>query len=238
MKMSKLGLSTNRNRLQSEDSLSLRIMLQAGLIHRYGSGIYGLHNLLVRSLEKTKHIIRTVLESYDCVEILLPSLQPQGIWMESGRWSKYANSGQMFICNMSNGTFCLAPTAEEAVLAFAKDSLKSYKNLPVTFFQIGPKFRNELRARGGLLRGKEFLMMDGYSFHSSAESLEEEYLNIKNAYFKIFSELGLDVIPVAAVNGDMGGKVSEEFMFISEAGEDTMLVNESKTITVFFNNRS
>ena len=81
-------------------------------------------------------------------------------------------------------------------------------------------------------------MMDGYSFHSSAESLEEEYLNIKNAYFKIFSELGLDVIPVAAVNGDMGGKVSEEFMFISEAGEDTMLVNESKTITVFFNNRS
>ncbi len=227
MKMSKLALSTSKNRLNSDECLSLRILLQAGLLRRYGAGIYGQHNLLVRSQEKIKQIIRSTLESYDCVEISLPALQPKNIWEESGRWNQYSDSGQMFYCNMQNGTFCLAPTAEEAVFTFVRDNLKSYKDLPVNLYQIGPKFRNELRVRGGLLRSKEFSMMDAYSFHSSEESLKEEYSRMKEAYFKIFAQIGLNVIPVAAVNGDMGGKMSEEFMFISDAGEDIMLVDES-----------
>lgn len=227
MKMSKLALTTSKNRLSSDECLSLKILIQAGLLRRYGAGIYGQHNFLVKAQEKVKSIVRSTLEAYDCVEIALPSLQPKYIWEESGRWDKYANSGQMFICDMSNGMFCLAPTAEEAVFTFVRDNLKSYKDLPVTLYQIGPKFRNELRARGGLLRSKEFSMMDAYSFHSSEKCLKEEYARMKEAYFKIFSEIGLKVIPVAAVNGDMGGKLSEEFMFISEAGEDTMLVDET-----------
>lgn len=226
MKMSKLALVTSKNRLSSDECLSLRILFQSGLLRRFGGGIYGQHNFLVKAQEKIKHIIRGTLDSYDCVEIALPALQPQYIWEESGRWNKYANSGQMFICNMSNGTFCLAPTAEEAVFTFVRDNLRSYKDLPVNLYQIGPKFRNELRVRGGLLRSKEFVMMDAYSFHSSEACLKEEYSRMKEAYYHIFSTIGLDVIPVAAVNGDMGGKLSEEFMFVSEAGEDTMLVDE------------
>ncbi len=230
MKFSKLALSTSKNRLNSDECLSHRILLQSGLLRRYSSGIYGNHNLLVRSQEKIKQIIRSVLESYDCVEVSLPALQPKYIWEESGRWNKYVDSGQMFSCKMSNGTYCFAPTAEEAIFTFVRDTLKSYKDLPVNLYQIGPKFRNELRARGGLLRSKEFSMMDAYSFHSSTESLKEEYAKMKEAYFKIFKEIGLNVIPVAAMNGDMGGNLSEEFMFISDAGEDVILVDSTGKI--------
>lgn len=230
MKMSKLALSTSKNRLSSDECLSLKILLQAGLLHRYGAGIYGQHNLLVRSQEKIKKIIRSTLEKYDCVEVSLPALQPQNIWKESGRWDQYSVSGQMFFCEMQNGTFCLAPTAEEAIFTFVKDSLKSYKDLPVNLYQIGPKFRNEIRVRGGLLRSKEFLMMDAYSFHSSEKSLKEEYDKMKEAYFEIFAKIGLNIIPVAALNGDMGGKVSEEFMFLSEAGEDVILVDDKNKL--------
>lgn len=230
MKMSNLALSTNKHRLSSDECLSFRILLQAGLLCRYGTGIYAQHNLLVRSQEKIRQIIRSTLEFYDCVEVSLPILQPKYIWEESGRWDHYANSGQMFISNMSNGTYCFAPTAEEAMFSLVKDTLKSYKDLPVNLYQIGPKFRNELRARGGLLRTKEFLMMDAYSFHSSEKSLKEEYCRMKEAYFKIFEQIGLNVIPVAAVNGDMGGNMSEEFMFLSDSGEDTILVDETGKI--------
>lgn len=230
MKMSKFALVTYKDRISSDECLSLRILLQSGLLYRFGGGIYGQHNFLVRAQEKIKSIIRETLDSYDCVEISLPALQPKHIWEESGRWEKYANSDQMFICEMSNGTFCLAPTAEEAVFTFARNSLRSYKDLPVNLYQINQKFRNEIRVRGGLLRSKEFTMMDAYSFHSSEASLIEEYANMKKAYYEIFSKIGLNVIPVAAVNGDMGGKLSEEFMFISEAGEDMMLVDETGTI--------
>lgn len=230
MKMSKLALATSKNRLNSDECLSLRILYQSGLLRRYGAGIYGQHNILVKATEKVKAIVRKTLESYDCIEVSLPALQPKRIWEESGRWDKYADNGQMFYCKMGNGTFCLAPTAEEAVFTFVRDTLKSYKDLPVNLYQIGPKFRNELRVRGGLLRSKEFLMMDAYSFHASENCLKEEYARMKEAYHTIFSKIGLTAIPVAAVNGDMGGKLSEEFMFISEAGEDTMLVDETGTV--------
>lgn len=230
MKMSKLALTTSKSRIDSDECLSSRILLQSGLICRYGSGIYGQHNFLVKVQEKIKNIIRNSLDSYDCIEVSLPILQPKQIWVASGRWNQYVDSDQMFITNTKNGTYCFAPTAEEAIFKFVENNLKSYKNLPVTLYQIGPKFRNEIRVRGGLLRSKEFSMMDAYSFHSSESSMKKEYARIREAYYSIFSELGLNVIPVAAINGEMGGKLSEEFMFISDAGEDTILVDDTNQI--------
>ena len=132
----------------------------------------------------------------------------------------------MFSIQTEKGSYCLAPTAEEAVVEFAREKLKSYKNLPVTFYQIGEKYRNEIRARGYLLRGKSFPMMDAYSFNSSTEDLEKTYNNIRKAYLEIFEEIGLEAIPVAADNGAMGGRKSEEFMLLSSIGEDTILYDE------------
>ena len=231
--MSHSALNISKNRINSADeSLATRILLQSGLLYRYSAGIYGKHNLLVLAQEKINNVVRNVLGKYGCVEVSLPLLQPKQIWEQSGRWSDYCNSGQMFTSSMKNGDYCMAPTAEEAMLTFVRNNLRTYKNLPVNLFQIGTKFRNELRSRGGLLRSKEFLMMDAYSFHESEDDLRREYINMKQAYNEIFMKLGLTVLPVAALNGDMGGKVSEEFMCISESGEDTILVNDEGTIGI------
>lgn len=230
MKLSRAAVLTSKERANSEEMLSQQILFQSGLLKRYGAGIYGKHNLLVKAQANIEKVIRDALNRHDCVEVCLPILQPKSIWEASGRWTNYYESGQMFYSDMPNGSFCMAPTAEEAVFEFVRDSLKSYKDLPANVYQIGGKFRNELRARGGLLRSKEFMMMDSYSFDASEEDMKKEYINIRNAYIEIFKELGLDVIPVSALNGDMGGKMSEEFMFISDAGEDTILVNEDHTM--------
>lgn len=229
--MSRMALNISKNRTNTDkESLATRILLQSGLLYRYSTGIYGKHNLLVLAQENVNAVVRTALCKHDCVEVSLPLLQPKQIWEQSNRWADYYGSGQMFTCSMKNGTYCMAPTAEEAMLTFVRNKLESHKDLPVNIFQIGTKFRNELRSRGGLLRTKEFLMMDAYSFHESEEDLKKEYLNMKQAYCEIFEKLGLKVLPVAALNGDMGGKISEEFMCISESGEDTILVNDERTI--------
>lgn len=225
MKLSRGNFFTSRERVSNE-TLSQQILLQGGQIKRYATGIYAKNNFLVKAQANIENIIRQVLEKYDCIEVALPLLQPQAIWESSGRWEVYNKSGQMFFCDMPNGTFCMAPTAEEAVLEFVRTAVKSHKDLPINIYQIGSKFRNELRSRGGLLRSKEFTMMDAYSFHSSQESLSKEYDNMRSAYLEIFSQLGLRVIPVKALNGDMGGNYSEEFMCIADSGEDTILVND------------
>lgn len=230
MKLSRAAILTSKDRLESNELLSQQILFQAGLIKRYVSGIYGKHNFLVKAQANIESLIRDVLDTYDCVEVSLPLLQPKSIWDASGRWSSYAESGQLFYCQMPNGNFCLSPTAEEAVITFVRDNLKSYKDLPVNVYQIGAKFRNELRSRGGLLRSKDFTMMDAYSFHESEASLKQEYERMKQAYLEIFNQLGLDVIPVGALSGDIGGNFSEEFMFLSEKGEDTILVSKDNSM--------
>lgn len=230
MKLSRAAILTSKEKSKSDEMLSQQLLFQSGLLKRYGAGIYGKHNFLVKAQSNIERIIRTVLNKYDCIEVCLPVLQPKAIWEASGRWEAYHQSGQMFYCDMPNGSFCMSPTAEEAVFEFVRDNLRSYKDLPANVYQIGSKFRNELRARGGLLRSKEFTMMDAYSFDATEEGMKQEYANMRNAYIEIFKQLGLNVIPVSALNGDMGGKISEEFMFISEAGEDTILVNEDHTL--------
>ncbi len=225
MRLSRGNFTTNRERVSNE-ILSQQILLQSGQLKRYATGIYGKNNLLVKAQANIENVIREVLEKYDCIEIVLPLLQPKSLWVESQRWDNYNASGQMFYCDMPNGTFCMAPTAEEAVLAFVKGNVTSYKQLPINVYQIGTKFRNELRSRGGLLRSKEFTMMDAYSFHESQEDLAREYANMRKAYLEIFDRLCLKVIPVKALSGDIGGNYSEEFMCIANSGEDTILVND------------
>lgn len=230
MKLSKTGMGTTKLNNIDEMYPGQSILLQTGQLVQYGAGLFAYNTiplLVKRNIEK---IIVDTLNKYDCIECLLPTLQPDTIWKNSGRYEHYVNDGTMLITESNKGTFCLAPTGEEAMLEFAREKLKSYKNLPATYYQISEKFRNEIRTRGYLLRGKAFSMLDAYSFDTNEESMEKSYNNVRKAFLEIFEKLGMDVIPVVADNGAMGGKKSEEFMVISEQGEDKILYDETTGI--------
>lgn len=206
------------------------ILLQTGQLVQYGAGLFGYNTIPLLVRRRVEQIIVETLNKYGCIEVLLPTLQPDTIWKNSGRYDHYIDSGTMLITESNKGTFCLAPTGEEAMLEFAREKLKSYKNLPVTFYQIGEKFRNEIRTRGYLLRGKAFPMLDAYSFDIDEEGMVKSYQNLRAAFLEIFERIGMKVIPIVADNGDMGGKKSEEFMLISEQGEDKILYDETTGI--------
>ncbi len=223
MRLSNTGMGTIKLNNLDEMYPVQDILLQTGQLVQYGTGIFAYNNVPLLVKRNVERIVTEKLNKYGCIEVLLPILQPEKLWKDSGRFNHYVEDGTMLTVQSDKGNFCLAPTAEEAVVEFAREKLKSYKNLPVTFYQIGEKVRNEIRNRGYLLRGKTFPMMDAYSFNSSEEDLANTYQNIRKAYLEIFKELGLDAIPVAADNGAMGGKKSEEFMLLSKIGEDTIL---------------
>lgn len=206
------------------------LLLQSGQLVQYGTGIYAYGNIPLLIKRKVESVIQEVLNKYGCIEVSLPTLQPDTIWKNSGRWDKYVDEGTMLTVESDKGDFCLAPTGEEAIVQFALEKLKSYKHMPVTYYQIGEKYRNEIRTRGYLLRGKSFTMMDAYSFDEDEAGLVKAYDNIRKAYMEIFEKLGLKVIPVVADNGAMGGKKSEEFMMLSSIGEDTILYDEETGI--------
>ena len=226
MKLSQTGIGNIKLNNLDEMYPVQDILLQTGQLVQYGTGLYAYNNIPLLVRRNVEKIIVEKLNNHGCIEVLLPTLQPEKLWKDSGRYSHYVDDGTMFTIQTDKGGFCLAPTAEEAMVEFAREKLKSYKNLPVTFYQIGEKYRNEIRARGYLLRGKTFPMMDAYSFNSSEEDLAKTYDNIREAYLEIFNELGLEVLPVVADNGAMGGKKSEEFMLLSPIGEDTILYDE------------
>lgn len=230
MKLSQAGIGTMRINNLDDMYPAQDILLQSGQLVQYGTGIYAYGNIPLLVKRKIEEVIQEVLNKYGCIEICLPTLQPDVMWKNSGRWDKYVDDGTMLTVESDKGTFCLAPTAEEAVVEFAKEKLKSYKHLPAILYQIGEKYRNEIRTRGYLLRGKSFTMMDAYSFNTDGKDLEVSYENIRKAYIEIFDRLGLQVIPVVADNGAMGGKKSEEFMVISPIGEDTILYDEKTKI--------
>ena len=225
MKLSKLGL--NKNKIMQEDkTFAQELLLKSGQLYQYCSGVYGYDNVLYLLMKNVKEVICKHLNKADCIEVSLPVLQPDSIWKRSGRLTKYVEEDVIYRTGSDN-QFCLAPTAEEAIVDFLKGRLITYKDLPTTFYQIGTKFRNEIRSKGYLIRGKAFEMMDAYSFGRDIKDLQSEYENIKNTYFNIFAELGLEVMPVGADSGSMGGKKSEEFMFVSELGEDTIYVDKA-----------
>jgi len=227
MKVSNIGLISKKLEKLDDQFPVQDMLVQTGQLYQYTSGIYAFGHIPFLLEKKLNQIICDTLKKHNCAELSLPLLQPEQIWEESGRLKRYVDDGVMFRSLTKNGNYCLAPTAEEAIVAFARTRLKTYKHLPVTYFQIGPKFRNELRARGFLLRGKSFDMMDAYSFGRNKDELENEYQNIKNAYFEIFEKLGIPVIPVGADSGAIGGAKSEEFMTISEIGEDVVYYDET-----------
>ena len=232
MKLSQAGMGTIKLNNLDEMYPVQDILLQTGQLVQYGTGIYAYNNIPLLVKRNVEKIVTEKLNKYGCIEVLLPTLQPEKMWKDSGRYDHYVEEGVMLTVNSDKGNFCLGPTAEEAVVEFAREKLKSYKTLPVTFYQIGEKYRNEIRTRGYLLRGKSFPMMDAYSFNLSEEDLANTYQNIRKAYLEIFEAIGLKAIPVAADNGSMGGKKSEEFMLIAPIGEDTILYDPETGIAL------
>lgn len=226
MKLSKAGIKNARIKETDPNYPVQDILLQSGQLSQYSSGVYGYNNVPLKVKQNIERIIKEELEKKDCIEVELPTLQPRNIWEESGRWDKYIREGTMLTVKSRKGEFGLAPTAEEAIVDFARQQISSHKKLPTIYYQIGEKYRDELRNRGCLLRGKSFLMMDAYSFNKGEEDLQQSYNIIKDAYMNIFKRLGLEVIPVAAESGAIGGNKSEEFMVLSEIGEDSVLIDE------------
>lgn len=230
MRLSKTGMGTVKLNNIDEMYPGQSILLQTGQLVQYGAGLFAYNTIPLLVRRNVEKIIVDTLNKYDCIECLLPTLQPDTIWKNSGRYEHYTSDGTMLITESNKGTFCLAPTGEEAMLEFAREKLKSYKNLPVTYYQIGEKYRNEIRTRGYLLRGKAFPMLDAYSFDVDEEGMAKSYDIVRKAFLEIFQKIGLPVIPIVADNGAMGGKKSEEFMMISEQGEDKILYDEKTGI--------
>lgn len=226
MRLTKMGIARNKIANNNDELFAQEILLKTGQLFQFCSGVYGYDNVLHLLMQNVKAVIEKHLNKIECVEISLPVLQPTSIWEESGRLQKYVDEDVMFLTKADNLNFCLAPTAEEAVVVFGRSRLSTYKQLPVTFYQIGTKFRNEIRTKGYLIRGRAFEMMDAYSFGRNYNDLDEEYARIKRAYYDIFAELKLDAMAVGADTGAMGGKKSEEFMLVSDLGEDTIFVDK------------
>ena len=219
MRISELFLPTLREVPQDAEIESHKLMLKAGLIRKVASGIYSYLPLGLRTLKKVEQIVREEMDRIGAQELLFPAILPREIWDETGRWQLYGE--EMFKLKDRKGReFCLGPTHEEAVVDLARGEIRSYKELPKTFYQIQTKYRDELRPRFGVMRAREFIMKDAYSFNATEESLDETYEKMFNAYIRIFKRCGLTVIPIKADSGAIGGKVSNEFVVKSEkAGE-------------------
>lgn len=226
MRLSKMGMKNIKLSNLDEMYPAQDILMQTGQIKQYGSGVYAYDNIPLKVQDNIEEIIKKHFNKADCIEVQMPIIQQAEIWKRSRRYDQYLEEGVTMISETDKGTYCLAPTAEEAITIFAENRITSHKQLPVVFYQIGPKFRNEIRNRGYLLRGKEFLMFDLYSFDKDEESMIKTYNKIKQVYFETFKEIGLDIVAVAADNGSMGGKNSEEIMALSKIGEDTILFDK------------
>lgn len=226
MRLSKMGIKNVKLSNLDEMYPVQDILMQTNQVKQYGSGVYAYDNIPLKVQDKIEEIIKKNFNKADFIEVQMPLLQQAEIWKRSGRYDKYIEDGVMMLSKTDKTTYCLAPTAEEAVTTFVENRVTSHKQLPVGFYQIGTKFRNEIRNRGYLLRGKEFLMFDLYTFDKDEEGMMESYKKVKETYFKTFEDIGLDIVAVAADNGAMGGKNSEEIMAISNIGEDTILFDE------------
>ncbi len=222
-------LATLRDTPSEAEIISHQLLLKGGYIRRINSGIYAYMPLLLRVIEKISTIIEKELNNNNCSKLLLPQLHPAELWKTSERWESYtAGEGIMFNLKDRQGKeFGLGPTHEEIITSIASEIIKSYKQLPLCFYQIQTKFRDEIRPRFGLMRSREFIMKDGYSFHSSKDDLASFYEKMGKAYEKIFKNCGLETVGVEADSGAIGGASSKEFMVTADIGEDSILFTES-----------
>lgn len=223
MRFSSSHIPTLRETPADAEVASHKLLLRAGMVRKLTSGIYTYLPLGLRLLDKLSRVVREEMNAAGFQEILMPTVQPADLWRESGRWDHYGKELLRFR-DRNGRDYCLGPTHEEVVTALVRDEVRSYRQLPVRIFQVQTKFRDEIRPRFGLMRGREFLMKDAYSFDATQESAEESYKLMFDAYQRIFSRLGLIFRAVEADSGSIGGNFSHEFMVLADTGEDTIAV--------------
>ena len=223
MRTSQFLLSTLKETPADAEIISHQLMLRAGMIRRVAAGVYNWLPLGLRVLRKAEAIIREEMDRAGCQELLMPAIQPAELWQESGRWEEYGPE-LLRLTDRHQREFCFGPTHEEVITDLIRREIRSYRQLPATFYQIQTKFRDEIRPRFGVMRAREFLMKDAYSFHTNTESLDETYDIMHAAYSRIFSRLGLEFRPVEADSGAIGGNASHEFHVLADAGEDGLVI--------------
>ena len=226
MKLSKLLTATLREAPADAEIISHKLMLRAGMIRQLASGIYTCLPLGYRTLKKVEAILRQEMNLANAQEILMPAIQPAELWRESKRWDQYGPE-LLRINDRHEREFCFGPTHEEVITDLVRREVRSYKQLPIILYQIQTKFRDEIRPRFGIMRSREFLMKDAYSFHLNEESLQKTYKQMYTTYSKIFTRLGLKFRAVIADSGNIGGDKSHEFHVLAESGEDQIVFSKN-----------
>lgn len=225
MRWSRYPIQTVKETPAEAEVISHKLMLRAGLIRRLAAGIYTWTPFGLRSLRKVEQIIREEMDRAGALEVLMPAVQPAELWQESGRWEQYGPE-LLRLKDRHQRDFVIGPTHEEVITDLARRELKSYRQLPVNFYQIQVKFRDEIRPRFGVMRGREFIMKDAYSFHASPACLQQGYDLMREAYVRMFTRMGLEFRPVKADTGSIGGTASEEFQVLADSGEDAIAVSD------------
>lgn len=233
MRLSKLNIKKiNLNDIDKNYS-GQDILMKLGELYQFESGIYGYGNLWTKLERVVENIIIDELDKAGCIQVEFPKLQPRKIWEQSNRWDMYTKDGDiMFTLKNNLGEYGLAPTAEECATLFGTNRLPSYKNLPAIYYQIGEKFRKEIRTRGYLFRPRTFIMMDAYSFDKTEEDMKKTYQVMHEVYLNIFKRLGIKIMPTVSDNGVIGGNIAEEFQAATTLGEDKVLFDESQNIGI------
>src|SRR6478752_8294723 len=221
MRLSRYPINTAKETPADAEVASHKLMLRAGLIRRLAAGIYTWLPLGLRALRKVEQIVREEMDRAGALELLMPAVQPAELWKESGRWDQYGPE-LLRLKDRHDRDFVIGPTHEEVITDIARRELKSYRQLPVNFYQVQTKFRDEIRPRFGVMRGREFLMKDAYSFHADKASLDTTYAEMYECYSRIFAKLGLRFRAVAADTGSIGGTGSHEFHVLADSGEDAI----------------
>ena len=226
MRASRLLLATLKETPADAEVISHQLMLRAGLIRRLAAGLYTWLPLGLRVLHKVERIVREEMDRAGAQEVLMPAIQPAELWKESGRWDQYGPE-LLRLRDRHEREFCFGPTHEEVITDLARHELRSYRQLPASFYQIQTKFRDEIRPRFGVMRAREFVMKDAYSFHLDQASLDETYQQMYETYCRIFTRLGLDFRPVRADTGAIGGSLSHEFHVLADSGEDAIAFSDT-----------
>src|SRR5499427_191108 len=222
MKLSQLLAPTLKEDPADAEVVSHKLMVRAGMIRQIARGIYDFLPLGLRVVRKVEEIVRAEMDRAGAQEILMPAIIPAELWQESGRWDQYGKE-LLRLKDRYERDFCFGPTHEEVVTDIVRREVRSYRELPLNLYQIQVKFRDELRPRFGLMRGREFIMKDAYSFHASEEDLQREYQHMADTYERIFTRCALDFRPVEAGTGAIGGSLSHEFQVLAESGEDAIV---------------
>ncbi len=231
MKYTQSGITTTKDTPNDAEIISHKLMIRSGMIRKLASGLYTWMPLGLRILKKIENIIRREMNDANALEILMPAIQPSELWKETGRWEKYGPE-LLRLSDRHEREFCFGPTHEEIITDIVRNQIKSYKQLPIIYYQIQTKFRDEIRPRFGVMRAREFLMKDAYSFHESETCLNKTYEIMFESYKKIFEEIGFEFKVVNADNGQIGGSESHEFHVIADNGEDELIFSDKSDYAI------